>query len=944
MSETAIIMRKILFLLSFFISIQGIAQSNKELTEVRNVFNTKGDFHLNRGEYEKAIVFYTMAYRKDNQDFFSVLKKAEAYTRLKLYPQAAECYRIVFDSGRRPDNAYRLKYAKVLYAMEKYDEFRNLIDEYSEVIEEETSSENYLISEEKRLQLYKDTAMLIPAAGKSMDSVKFKVKYAAYQPRRKSTPQDEQISILVSSGEEYHLPSSADNAFKFSFQPGENYMLVIQRENIRAENILNNSSLSREQKESLFLDPPPLQDAEVIIPHGMVYDFILGEQPISSAYLQELANLQKQYQGSGEGAIDLVALARELEFADGEVYTVRFKKDENSADIYRKVEISKLQLKDRTVNIFGQSFFMVFPLDDESMFNVQTEIAGLEKQFNPKKYQLIIDDSPVFQDISTTGDGDYMVKLMVNTRAPEEVLPINRLSGKEITIVPATEYMLSLSKPNPETGEPLEVFVPLTRGVRYNFSSAKPSEAAYKAALAEFLMGRDDVELDNEEVIDISILSKELEVKPGDDLTFTLLPIQQIGKQSAEAKAKSTLTVDGKLLEISAAEKLSINVPFNVDRKVNFQTDLGYVKENFDPSQYIVRLDTTDFTSEITVDTAGLGEMKSTGWLSMNVNTESADEVAIYDQFTASEVSIIPGKEYILTVSKIDAITGKEDEIIIPLLRKVKYDFTAHPESEDTYRESLEAFMEGREDLETTDGTLIDIKLLSKELKIQEGDKVSFSLLPVRKLPKVSTVDDGGKSSLFLDDKVVEFTYIQKYTINMPLSTERSVNMQTNLEYISENYDPASIQIELDTASFFSEITIDTTGLGDRVIEEEITDPVFDVVIVNFDINAHTLRPSDRDKIQESVVDELKTDSRLYVTIKGYTDALGDADYNLRLSQRRAESVKSYLEQQGIGESRIRTFSFGASQALEEGIDWEDLSEEELQKHRKVEIVIYLPE
>lgn len=87
----------------------------------------------------------------------------------------------------------------------------------------------------------------------------------------------------------------------------------------------------------------------------------------------------------------------------------------------------------------------------------------------------------------------------------------------------------------------------------------------------------------------------------------------------------------------------------------------------------------------------------------------------------------------------------------------------------------------------------------------------------------------------------------------------------------------------------------------------------------------------------------LKGDSRLYVTIKGYSDPLGDAAYNVKLSQNRAQAVKDFLINNGIGENRIRTFSYGASQALKDGVRWEDLSEEELQKYRKVEIVIYLP-
>ena len=70
---------------------------------------------------------------------------------------------------------------------------------------------------------------------------------------------------------------------------------------------------------------------------------------------------------------------------------------------------------------------------------------------------------------------------------------------------------------------------------------------------------------------------------------------------------------------------------------------------------------------------------------------------------------------------------------------------------------------------------------------------------------------------------------------------------------------------------------------------------------------------------------------------------MGDADYNLNLSKKRAESVKEFLKSNGIGENRIRTFSYGESLALQKGVNWEDMDEAELKKYRKVEIVIYLP-
>ena len=49
------------------------------------------------------------------------------------------------------------------------------------------------------------------------------------------------------------------------------------------------------------------------------------------------------------------------------------------------------------------------------------------------------------------------------------------------------------------------------------------------------------------------------------------------------------------------------------------------------------------------------------------------------------------------------------------------------------------------------------------------------------------------------------------------------------------------------------------------------------------------------------------------VTIEGHTDSVGGEDFNLGLSHRRAESVRSYLLRQGIETTRIQTQGMGES-------------------------------
>ena len=52
------------------------------------------------------------------------------------------------------------------------------------------------------------------------------------------------------------------------------------------------------------------------------------------------------------------------------------------------------------------------------------------------------------------------------------------------------------------------------------------------------------------------------------------------------------------------------------------------------------------------------------------------------------------------------------------------------------------------------------------------------------------------------------------------------------------------------------------------------------------------------------------------LTLEGHTDATGDAAYNLRLSQRRAESVVSHLVRRGVAAGRLQPAGFGEYRPL----------------------------
>ena len=80
---------------------------------------------------------------------------------------------------------------------------------------------------------------------------------------------------------------------------------------------------------------------------------------------------------------------------------------------------------------------------------------------------------------------------------------------------------------------------------------------------------------------------------------------------------------------------------------------------------------------------------------------------------------------------------------------------------------------------------------------------------------------------------------------------------------------------------------------------------------VFFDFDKHAIR-SGAVAVLERNAELLKGPYRhASVLIEGHCDEQGTVEYNLELGKRRAQTVKSYLVDLGVEESRIRIVSYG---------------------------------
>jgi outer membrane protein OmpA-like peptidoglycan-associated protein len=103
---------------------------------------------------------------------------------------------------------------------------------------------------------------------------------------------------------------------------------------------------------------------------------------------------------------------------------------------------------------------------------------------------------------------------------------------------------------------------------------------------------------------------------------------------------------------------------------------------------------------------------------------------------------------------------------------------------------------------------------------------------------------------------------------------------------------------------------------------------------VLFDFNKATLRPGAREKLAK-IAGIILAHPGLRMEAEGHADAVGTDDYNLRLSERRAQSVSSFLLEQGIRRDSITAMGFGESRPVAT-----NGTAEGRQQNRRVELVV----
>ncbi|MCQ0113097.1 PD40 domain-containing protein [Zhouia sp. CL16] len=136
-------------------------------------------------------------------------------------------------------------------------------------------------------------------------------------------------------------------------------------------------------------------------------------------------------------------------------------------------------------------------------------------------------------------------------------------------------------------------------------------------------------------------------------------------------------------------------------------------------------------------------------------------------------------------------------------------------------------------------------------------------------------------------------------------------------------------------------LEISTTKENDMVIKADLDlIPLIDKdqIVLNpifFNFDKWDIR-TDAQYELEHIVNVMKNHPQMVIKIESHTDSRGSKRYNMKLSQRRADSTKEYLLSRGIEQERIESSKgYGESQLLNECADGVRCSEAKHQENRR---------
>ena len=147
----------------------------------------------------------------------------------------------------------------------------------------------------------------------------------------------------------------------------------------------------------------------------------------------------------------------------------------------------------------------------------------------------------------------------------------------------------------------------------------------------------------------------------------------------------------------------------------------------------------------------------------------------------------------------------------------------------------------------------------------------------------------------------------------------------TSLKSIGKSESDPEIMDELSRE--FTEPSVSITQKSNRILMS---------LMVHFDFDDHNIKADSSLQVMEKLSRFLRLHSELKVNVFGHTDNYGSEEYNIRLSEKRAQSASDLLVSYGIEPTRISTMGFGDNKPITDNI-----TEKARLKNRRIEFELY---
>lgn len=105
-----------------------------------------------------------------------------------------------------------------------------------------------------------------------------------------------------------------------------------------------------------------------------------------------------------------------------------------------------------------------------------------------------------------------------------------------------------------------------------------------------------------------------------------------------------------------------------------------------------------------------------------------------------------------------------------------------------------------------------------------------------------------------------------------------------------------------------------------KAVEQEQKSTAQALYTVHFDFNQYTVNDTEKELLAKNAA-WLESSPKTRIIIEGHADERGETEYNLALGDRRARSIKKFLQDLGIAQERLSTISYGEEKPAAQGHD-----------------------